>query len=177
MTEIEVPGPEADWQPAAQLPYYTGKNPAYQYSVWEHTAPLFQMIGGLALPVQPVAQRLRLQVERSWDGLDDLDVVLFRLRGFSFAISKHDGNPLGLSFVWLTEPHEQGDKALDILLEVVGIGEEAVAFRGDGDDLREERTEPSPKADASDKIVGGTPPISLWGRLRRAVGGKAPADG
>ncbi|GGR87396.1 hypothetical protein GCM10010252_27690 [Streptomyces aureoverticillatus] len=81
MTEIEVPGPEPDWQPAAQPPYYTGKNPAYQYSVWEHSAPLFQMIGGLALPVQPVAQRLRLHVERSWDGLDDLDVVLFRLKG------------------------------------------------------------------------------------------------
>lgn len=78
MTEIEVPGPEPDWQPATQPPYYTGKNPASQYSVWEHHVPLFQMIGVLALPVQPVAQRLRLQVERSWDGLDELDVVLFR---------------------------------------------------------------------------------------------------
>ncbi|CCA60730.1 MULTISPECIES: hypothetical protein [Streptomyces] len=67
-------------------------------------------------------------MERSWDGLDDLDVVLFRLDGFSFAISKHDGNPLGLSFVWLTQPHEQADKALDTFLEVVGIGEDVVAL-------------------------------------------------
>ncbi len=125
MTDIEVPGPEPDWQPATQPPYYTGKNPAHQYSVWEHSAPLFQMVGALALPVQPVAQRLRLHVERSWDGLDELDVVLFRLDGFSFAISKHDGNPLGVSYVWLTQPHEQADKALDTLLEVVEMGEEA----------------------------------------------------
>jgi hypothetical protein len=97
------------------------------------------MVGALALPVQPVAQRLRLHVERSWDGLDELDVVLFRLDGFSFAISKHDGNPLGVSYVWLTQPHEQADKALDTLLEVVGIGEDVVAFRGDAHDFRAER--------------------------------------
>ncbi|MFC8536687.1 hypothetical protein ACFUJY_22490 [Streptomyces sp. NPDC057249] len=54
--------------------------PACQYSVWEHCAPLFRMVGVLALPVQPVAERLRLHVERSWDGLDDLDVVRFRLQ-------------------------------------------------------------------------------------------------
>lgn len=131
MTEIEVPGPELDWQPASRARYGIGKNPAYQYSAWEHSAHLFQMIGGLALSVQPVAQRLPLHVERSWDGLDELDVVLFELRGFSFAISRHDGNPLGISYVWLTQPHEQADKALDALLEVVGIRENAVAFRGD----------------------------------------------
>lgn len=140
MTEIEVPGPEFDWQPAAQAPYGTGKNPAYQYSAWKHSACLFRMIGGLALSVQPIAQRLRLHVERSWDGLDELDVVLFELKGFSFAISKHDGNPLGISYVWLTQPHEQADKALDALLKVVGIGENAVAFRGDAHEDSAERT-------------------------------------
>ncbi|MFJ9639594.1 hypothetical protein [Streptomyces sp. NPDC101178] len=75
MTEIEVPGPEPDWQPATQLPYDTDKNPAHQFSVRERSVPLFQMIGVLALPVQPVAQRLRLIVERSWDGVD---AVTFR---------------------------------------------------------------------------------------------------
>ncbi|WP_234319038.1 hypothetical protein [Streptomyces sp. NRRL S-237] len=59
--KIEVPGPEPDWQPAAQPPCCTGKKPVHQHSRWEHSAPLFQMIG--ALPVQPVAQRLRLHVE------------------------------------------------------------------------------------------------------------------
>nr|WTB31418.1 hypothetical protein OG781_19725 [Streptomyces sp. NBC_00830] len=125
MSEIEVPGPEADWQEATIPPYGVGKNPAHQWSVWEHCSPLFQMIGVLTLPVQPVAKRLRLHVERSWDGLDALDVVLFRLRGFSFAVSKHDGNPLGVSYVWLTEPSDDSGKALDALLEVVGISEEA----------------------------------------------------
>ncbi|MCW8101661.1 hypothetical protein [Streptomyces tauricus] len=170
MTEIEVPGPGPDWQPATQPPYYTGKNPASQYSIWEHSAPLFQMIGVLALPVQPVALRLRLHVERSWDGLDDLDVVLFRLKGFSFAISNHDGNPLDVSHVWLTQPHEQADKALDTLLEVVGIGEEAVASRVEP---REDPTEQT----ATARAVGGSPdgvsgtalPTSLWARFRRAI--------
>ncbi|MGW6710761.1 hypothetical protein ACWGDE_38530 [Streptomyces sp. NPDC054956] len=170
MTEIEVPGPESDWQPATQPPYYTGKNPAYQYSVWEHSAPLFQMIGVLALPVQPIAERLRLQVERSWDGLDELDVVLFRLKGFSFAISKHDGNPLGVSYVWLTQPHEQADKALDTLLEVVGIGEDSVTFRGDAHDFRAERIATSQETASPDEVSGGTLQTSLWARLRRAIG-------
>ncbi|MFF5638217.1 hypothetical protein [Streptomyces sp. NPDC012825] len=130
MAEIEMPGPDPNWQPAVQMPYYTGKNPAYQYSVWERCAPLFQMIGGLVLPVQSVAWRLRLQVERFWDGLDELDVVLFRLKGFSFAISKHDGDPRDIYDVWLTQPHERADEALGALLQVIGIGEDAVAFRG-----------------------------------------------
>ncbi|MER5758145.1 hypothetical protein [Streptomyces sp. NPDC002082] len=170
MTEIEVPGPEPDWQPATQPSYYTGKNPAYQYSVWEHHAPLFQMIGGLALPVQPVAQRLRLHVERSWDGLDDLDVVLFRLKGFSFAISKHDGIQPAVSCVWLTQPHEQADKALDALLEVVGIGEDAVAFRGDPDEDPAERTDTAHDAGSPDEAPDVTVPTSLWARFRRAIG-------
>ncbi|MFF8503204.1 hypothetical protein ACF07L_21485 [Streptomyces anulatus] len=170
MTEIEVPEPEPDWQPAAQLPYYTGKNPAYQYSVWEHHAPLFQMIGVLALSVQPVAQRLRLHVERSWDGLDELDVVLFRLKGFSFAISKHDGNPVGVSYVWLTEPHEQADKALDTLLEVVGIGEDAVAFRGDPHKDPTEPTATLHDSDSPDEATDVPLSTSLWARFRQAIG-------
>ncbi|MET8504978.1 hypothetical protein ABZV60_10040 [Streptomyces sp. NPDC004787] len=170
MTDIEVPGPEPDWQPATQPPYYTGKNPAHQYSVWEHHAPLFQMIGGLALPVHPVAQRLRLHVERSWDGLDYLDVVLFRLKGFSFAISKHDGNPLGVSFVWLTQPHEQADKALDTLLEVVGIGEDVVAFRGNAHEDPAERTDTAHEASSLDGVDDVTLPTSPWARFRRALG-------
>ncbi|MEU8891571.1 hypothetical protein [Streptomyces sp. NPDC048442] len=143
MAPTEVPGPEPDWQQATVPPYRTGNNPAHQWSVWEHCSPLFQLIGGLEPPVQPLAERLRLHVERSWDGLEDLDVVLFLLRGFSFAVSKHDGNPAGVSMVWLTQPHRDADKALDALLEVLGIGEEAVAFR--------------------------IAPTSRWARLRRIV--------
>ncbi|MFF1414607.1 hypothetical protein ACFVX6_33390 [Streptomyces sp. NPDC058289] len=170
MTKIEVPGPEPDWQPATQPPYYTGKNPANQYSVWEHSAPLFQMIGALALPVQPIAQRLRLHVERSWDGLDELDVVLFRLEGFRFAISRHDGNPLGVSYVWLTQPHERADTALDTLVTAVGIGEDAVAFRGDAHDFRAERIVTSPETGSPATVSAVTLPASLWARFRRAIG-------
>ncbi|MFE4262021.1 hypothetical protein [Streptomyces sp. NPDC056883] len=170
MTEIKVPGPEPYWQPATQPPYYTGKNPAYQYSVWEHSVPLFQMIGGLELPVQPVAQRLRLHVERSWDGLDELDVVLFRLKGFSFAISKHDGIQPAISCVWLTQPHEQADKALDTLLAVVGIGEDAVAFRGDAHDYRAGRMAASQDPGSPDEVPSVLVPTSVWARFRRAIG-------
>ncbi|MGW6706811.1 hypothetical protein ACWGDE_18220 [Streptomyces sp. NPDC054956] len=105
-----------------------------------------------------MAQRLRLHVERSWDGLDELDVVVFRLKGFVFAISKHDSNPLGFSYVWLTQPHEQADKALDALLKAVGIGEDAVAFRGDAHDYGLGPIAPSQDA--------GSP----WARFRRAIG-------
>ncbi|MFE1416717.1 hypothetical protein ACFW6F_38870 [Streptomyces sp. NPDC058746] len=174
MTEVEIPGPEPDWQLATQPPYGTGKNPAYQYSIWEHSAPLFQMIGVLALSVQPVAQRLRLHVERSWDGLDELDVVLFRLDGFSFAISKHDGNPLGVSYVWLTQPHEQADMALDTLLAVVGIDEEAVTFRGDPREDPAEQTATARDAGSPDGVSGTTLPTSLWARFRRAIGTTSP---
>lgn len=170
MTEIEVPGPEPDWQPATQPPYYTGKNPANQYSLWEHSVPLFQMIGALKLPVEPVAKRLRLGVERSWDGLDELDVVLFRLNGFRFAISKHDSHPFGFSYVWLTQPHEQAGKALDTLLAVVGIGEDVVAFRGDAHDYRAERIATSQAAGSPDEVPGVLMPTSLWARFRRAIG-------
>ncbi|WP_406511121.1 hypothetical protein OG851_00615 [Streptomyces sp. NBC_00161] len=169
MTEIEVPGPEADWQPAMQPPYYTGKNPAHQYSVWEHSAPLFQMIGVLALPVQPVAQRLRLHVERSWDGLDGLDVVLFGLKGFSFAVSKHDGNPLGVSCVWLTQPHKEADKALDTLLNMVGIGEEAVTFRGDPRKDQPERPSTTQDSACPAEASHAASATSLWAKLRRTI--------
>ncbi|MER0484575.1 hypothetical protein ABR737_40670 [Streptomyces sp. Edi2] len=172
MTDIEVPGPGPDWQQAAIPPYYTGNNPAHQWSVWERCSSLFQMIGGLALPVQPVAGRLRLHVERSWDGLGELDVVLFGLRGFSFAISEHDGNPAGISLVWLTQRHEDADKALDVLLEVVGIGEEAVAFRGDPHE------DPTARRSAGREDArrpqgpgpGDVPGTSRWARLRRLFG-------
>ncbi|WP_223838051.1 hypothetical protein [Streptomyces venezuelae] len=128
------------------------------------------MVGVLALPVQPVAQRLRLHVERSWDGVDELEVVLFRLKGFSFAISKHDGNPVGVSYVWLTQPHEQAEKALDTLLEVVGIGEDVVAFRGDAHEDLAERTAKAQDAGSPDEVSGVALPTSLWARFRRAIG-------
>ncbi|WP_394425698.1 hypothetical protein [Streptomyces sp. SGAir0957] len=175
MTEFEVPGPEPDWQPATQPPYGTGRNPASQYSVWEHVAPLFQLIGGVALPVQPIARRLCLRVERSWDGLDELDVALFRLRGFSFAISTHDGNPLCVSSVWLTEPHAEADQALDTLLKVVGIGQDAVVFRGDPregprDDPAESTATAQESGVPGDLPTAARPTSPWWARLRRATG-------
>ncbi|MGW6872074.1 hypothetical protein [Streptomyces xanthophaeus] len=176
MTETEVPGPEPDWQPAMQPPYSTGKDQAHQYSLWQHSASLFEMIGALAMPVHPVAQRLGLEIERSWDGLDGLDVALFRLHGFSFAISKHDAHPFGYSYVWLTQPHKEADTALDTLLEVVGMGEDAVALRGDADDYRAERIATSKDAGSSVEAPDVTLPISLWARFRRALGTSSAAQ-
>ncbi|MER6781232.1 MULTISPECIES: hypothetical protein [unclassified Streptomyces] len=115
------------------------------------------MIGVLALPAHPVAERLRLHVERSWDGLDELDVVMFKLEGLSFAISKHDGNPLGFSCIWLTQPHQSGDRALDTLLEVVGIGEDVVAFHG------------HPREDPPARSSRAAPSTFMWARFRRII--------
>ncbi|MDT0458465.1 hypothetical protein RM550_22470 [Streptomyces sp. DSM 41527] len=123
---------------------------------------------------------------RSWDGLGSLDVVLFRLRGFSFAISEHDGNPAGISLVRLTQPHEDADKALDVLLEVVGIGEEAVAFCGDPDGeptsqpsaIHEDARRPHGQGQVQGQVqghaqgqdAGNAPGASRWARLRRLFG-------
>ncbi|MFJ3710676.1 hypothetical protein [Streptomyces sp. NPDC090053] len=170
MTAVEVPEPEPDWQEATTPPYGTGKNPAHQWSVWEHCSPTFQMIGVLRLPVRPVARRLRLHVERSWDGLDALDVVLFRLRGYSFALSKHDGSPADVSYVWLTEPHGDADQAWDVLLEVVGIGAEAVAFRGGAHEGLSVQSSTAREGTESAHIPGNVPERSLRARIRCVIG-------
>ncbi|MEV2236469.1 hypothetical protein AB0H69_49280, partial [Streptomyces phaeochromogenes] len=65
MAEVEVPGPESDWERA--LEYQGGKrNPAFQASMWEYAASSFRLVAGLSPLLDVLAARLRLNIERGW---------------------------------------------------------------------------------------------------------------
>ncbi|MCG3043986.1 hypothetical protein L7D48_25990 [Streptomyces sp. S1A] len=134
---VEVPGPEPDWQPASALGYYVGKNPVTQYSLWEAASTFYRLVAGLRPPLEAVAARLRLEVERTWVDLGEVDVALFRIQGTDFALSRfvHDEDRL---FVWLNRSQRDVEGALEVLLGVLGVGREAVAFTED--DLKAEQS-------------------------------------
>ncbi|WP_165869672.1 hypothetical protein [Streptomyces barkulensis] len=137
---VEVPGPEPDWQPAPALGYYVGKNPAFQVSPWQYAASFYRIVAGLTPPLETIAARLRLEVERTWEELGEVDVALFRIQGTEFALSRfvHDEARL---FVWLNRSQRDVEAALEVLLGALGVGREAVAFTED--DLKAEQSDTS----------------------------------
>ncbi|MFG2918889.1 hypothetical protein ACGF0D_39155 [Kitasatospora sp. NPDC048298] len=132
MAEIVVPGPEPDWQPATTPPYHVGKNPASQFSLWEAAASTFRMIAGLKPPLDALAARLRLSVERSWEDPGEVDAAVFTIDRRHFALSLM---PYGQSetWVWLHRSHEDADGALQVLLDALGLSQDAVVFTGSPD--------------------------------------------
>lgn len=131
MAGFEVPGPEPDWQPAPSPPYYTGKNPAFQEGMWEYAAASFRLVAGLKPPLEALAARLRLTVERSWEDLGAVDVAMFRIQRVDFALSRLEGGVEPSTFVWVSRSEPDADAALGILLGALGIGLDALTFRGD----------------------------------------------
>lgn len=132
MTEIEVPGAEPEWKPAPQ--YQGGNpNPALQASTWEYAARSFRLVAGLSPSLEALAARLRLDVEKSWEDLGEVDVAMFRVKRIDFALSRLDGGPRPDVFVWVSRAQSDVDAALDVLLDALGIGPEALTFRGDVD--------------------------------------------
>ncbi|MFF4796068.1 hypothetical protein ACFY2M_41855 [Streptomyces sp. NPDC001276] len=131
MAEVEVPGPESDWQPAASLGYYTGKNPAFQASMWEYAVGSFRLVAGLSPSLDVLAARLRLDLERGWEDLGPVDAAMFRIQKIDFALSRLEGSPSPDVFVWVSRAVADVDAALDILLDALGIGKDALTFRGD----------------------------------------------
>ncbi|MEW2127937.1 hypothetical protein AB0891_29930 [Streptomyces sp. NPDC007259] len=129
MTEIEVPGPEPEWETA---PSYQGgkRNPAFQQSMWEFAASSFQLVAGLKPPLEALAARLRLTVERGWEDLGYVDVAMFRIEQMDFALSRLEGAVVPHTFVWVSRSADDVDAALDILLSALGIDRTALAFRG-----------------------------------------------
>lgn len=127
---VEVPGPEPDWERAD---VQRGKrNPAWQASMWEYVTGAFRLVAGLSPPLDALTARLRLQTERSWeDGLGPVDAALFRIRKIDFALSRNQFNPSPDVHVWVSRNQTDVDAALDVLLEALGIGREALTFRGD----------------------------------------------
>ncbi|MFF1871169.1 hypothetical protein [Streptomyces sp. CB03911] len=132
MAEIVVPGPEPDWQPATSPPYNTGRNPAAQSSLWVAAAGSFRMIAGLKPPLEALAARLRLQVERSWEDLGEVDAAVFTVKRLHFALSLMTYGQAE-TWVWLYHSHEDADGALDVLLDALGLGQDAVVFTGGPD--------------------------------------------
>ena len=122
---VEVPGPEPDWEHAAA--YQGGKrNPALQGSIWEYAVGGFRLVAGLGPSLESLAARLRLHTERSWeDGLGELDAAMFSIRKIHFALSQTEGHPVK---VWVSQDQNDVDAALDVLLEALGIGREALSY-------------------------------------------------
>lgn len=131
MTTVLVPGPEPDWQPATSPPYYTGRNPASQYSLWWYAAGHFRLVAGLSPSLEALAARLRLHIERSWEDLGEVDVVLFRIQRIQFALGRMEDSPNPDVRVWLHREQTDVEAAVDVLLNALGIGREALTFVGD----------------------------------------------
>ncbi|MEU8922125.1 hypothetical protein AB0D10_14490 [Kitasatospora sp. NPDC048545] len=126
---VEVPGPEADWEEA---PAYQGgkRNPAFQQSAWEIAAGSYRMVAGLQPPLEALAARLRLVVERTWEDLGYVDVAMFGIGRTSVALSCFTGGTPDYTAVFLDRSVEDREAALDTLLGALGIGREALAFVG-----------------------------------------------
>jgi hypothetical protein len=129
MAAVDVPGPDPDWEEAPS--YQGGKcNPAFQQSMWEFAASSFRVVGGLQPPLEALAARLRLTVERGWEDLGYVGVAMFRIEKTDFALSELEGAVVPYTFVWVSRSVDDAEAALDTLLNALGIGREALAFLG-----------------------------------------------
>ncbi|MER8233234.1 hypothetical protein [Streptomyces sp. NPDC094049] len=145
MAVVEVPGPEPDWERA---PQYQGgnRNPAFQASTWEYAAGSFQVVAGLSPSLEALAARLRLNIERTWEDMGEVDVAMFSILKIDFALSRFEASSLPDVFVRVSRAHSDVEGALDVLLAALGIGREAITFRVGGEsgfvDLRNDDPEP-----------------------------------
>ncbi|MDH2412372.1 hypothetical protein ACG5V6_24200 [Streptomyces chitinivorans] len=113
-----------------------GNNPVSQHSLWQAASTLYRLVAGLTPPLEALAARLRLEVEHTWVDPGPVDVALFRLRRTEFAFTWVPGK--GCTFVWVDRHHQDVEGALEILLDALGVGREAVAFTED--DLKAEQS-------------------------------------
>ncbi|MCX5387285.1 hypothetical protein [Streptomyces sp. NBC_00083] len=127
MAEIEVPGPEPEWEAA---PSYQGekRNPAFQQSMWTYAAGSFHLAGMVKPPLDALAGQLRLGVERGWEDLGDVDVAMFRISRFDFALSTFVGAVDPATFVWVSRSVNDVDMALGALFDALGLDRESLDF-------------------------------------------------
>jgi hypothetical protein len=108
------------------------RNPALQNSMWDYAIADFRPVAGLSPSLGALAARLRLNTERSWeDGLGEVDTAMFRIGKIHFALSHNEGSPRPYVKVWGSRGQTDMDAALDVLLEVLGIGREALIYHLD----------------------------------------------
>ncbi|OPG04930.1 hypothetical protein B1R27_23105 [Streptomyces sp. GKU 895] len=72
-----------------------------------------------------------MDIERGWEDLGAVEVAMFRIQKIDFALSRLEGSPSPDVLVWVGRAQADADEALDTLLNALGIGEEALTFRGD----------------------------------------------
>jgi len=124
---VEVPGPEPDWEQAAQQQGRKG-NPAFQYFMWDQAIGHFREIALLRVRFTDVANRLRLLVEEGLAAqLGPVEAAFFSIKRVGYAISRWKGEPVGVA-VWLHRAETvTPDEALDQLLSALGVDRAAVA--------------------------------------------------
>ncbi|MFD9793729.1 hypothetical protein ACFWXK_22610 [Streptomyces sp. NPDC059070] len=130
MGGTEVPGPEPEWESAPSYGGAQRHNPGFQKSMWEFAAPSFRLVAGLRPPLEALAARLRLRLERGWEDLGEVDVAIVRIEGIHFALTWLHGAVIPRTFVWVDRSVQDVDTALDTLLRVLGIDRRALAFQG-----------------------------------------------
>ncbi|WP_329190488.1 hypothetical protein [Streptomyces sp. NBC_01428] len=92
---------------------------------------LFRLVAGLSPSLDGLAARLRLSIERGWEDLGAVDAAMFSIQKIDFGLSRLEGSPGPDVFVRVSRAQAKVDAALDLLLYALGIGDEALAFRGD----------------------------------------------
>ncbi|MFJ9718923.1 hypothetical protein ACIRPQ_23770 [Streptomyces sp. NPDC101213] len=99
--------------------------------MWQYAASSFRLVAGLSPSLDVLAARLRLNIERGWEDLGAVDTAMFRIQKIDFALSRLESSPRSDVFVWVGRDQADVDVALGILLDALGIGEEALTFRSD----------------------------------------------
>jgi len=125
MSEVAVPGPEPDWEPA--LHNQPGKRSPVQQYASSPTTAAHREIAVLKPAIGDIARRLRLTLERaSFTQGGPAAMAYFEIREIRFGIYRTLRRPdtvIGL--------HEQEEAslltAMDVLLETLGIDWRAVA--------------------------------------------------
>ncbi|MEU8927597.1 hypothetical protein AB0D10_42955 [Kitasatospora sp. NPDC048545] len=82
---------------ASNETYQDGGNPAAQFSLWEAAGGAFRTIAGLKPPLDALAARLRLSVQRSREQLGEVDAALSTIDRRHFALGPV---PYGQSETW-----------------------------------------------------------------------------
>ncbi|MFB8406052.1 hypothetical protein [Streptomyces sp. NPDC055912] len=119
----KVPEPMENWKSAT---IYQGgnSNPALQMSSWEYATRDFRVIARLTPPLSALANRLKLDVEHTWEDLGTVDVALFRINGIFFGLSLFvDGNEETVALSDFAGPDEE---AVNVLLEALGLTTDAL---------------------------------------------------
>jgi hypothetical protein len=94
--------------------------------MWDYAVRDFRVIAGLSPSLGALAARLRLHTERSWeDGLGEVDAAMLSIRKIHFALSQTEGTSVK---VWVSQDQIDVDAALDVLLEALGIGRDALSY-------------------------------------------------